>query len=86
VITPLAPHNLTIRPIVVPDNNEIQLKVDGRGSSYLASLDFRSESVGFSTTIKVQKADFTLKTLQLPEQAFFNTLRNKLMWGFDKRN
>lgn len=86
VITPLAPHNLTIRPIVVPDNNEIKLKVDGRGSSYLASLDFRSKSVGFSTTIKVKKAEFTLKTLQLPEQAFFNTLRNKLMWGFDKRN
>ena len=86
VITPLAPHNLTIRPIVVPDDNEIILKVDGRGSSYLASLDFRSESVEFSTTITVKKADFTLKTLQLPEQGFFNTLRNKLMWGFDKRN
>ena len=86
VITPLAPHNLTIRPIVVPDDNEIQLKVDGRGTNYLASLDFRSESVGFNTTIQVKKANFKLKTLQLPEQGFFNTLRNKLMWGFDKRN
>lgn len=86
VITPLAPHNLTIRPIVVPDDNVITLKVDGRGSSYLASLDFRSEAMDFSTTIKVQKADFKLRTLQLPEQTFFNTLRNKLMWGFDKRN
>ncbi len=86
VITPLAPHNLTIRPIVVPDNYEITLKVDGRGSNFLTSLDFRSETVEFSTTIKVKKAGFKLKTLQLPDQAFFNTLRNKLMWGFDRRN
>ena len=86
VITPLAPHNLTIRPIVVPDNYEIKLKVDGRGSHYLASLDFRSTPVEFETTIKVKKADFKLRTLQLPDQAFFNTLRNKLMWGIDKRN
>ncbi len=86
VITPLAPHNLTIRPIVVPDNYEITLKVDGRGSNFLTSLDFRSETVEFSTKIKVKKAGFKLKTLQLPDQAFFNTLRNKLMWGFDRRN
>ena len=86
VITPLAPHNLTIRPIVVPDTYEIKLKVDGRGTHYLASLDFRSTPVEFETTIKVKKADFKLRTLQLPDQAFFNTLRNKLMWGIDKRN
>lgn len=86
VITPLAPHNLTIRPIVVPDTYEIKLKVDGRGTHYLASLDYRSTPVEFETTIKVKKADFKLRTLQLPDQAFFNTLRNKLMWGIDKRN
>ncbi|HKI88401.1 MAG TPA: NAD kinase [Draconibacterium sp.] len=86
VITPLAPHNLTIRPIVVPDTYEIKLKVGGRGAHYLASLDYRSTAVEFETTIKVKKANFKLKTLQLPEQAFFNTLRNKLMWGIDKRN
>lgn len=86
VITPLAPHNLTIRPIVVPDKNNIKLKVEGRGSHYLISLDYRSESVPFSTTVTIKKANVTLKTLQLPEQTFFNTLRNKLMWGFDKRN
>ena len=86
VITPLAPHNLTIRPIVVPDTCEIKLKVDGRGLQYLASLDFRSTALEFETTIKIKKASFKLKTLQLPEQAFFNTLRNKLMWGIDKRN
>lgn len=86
VITPLAPHNLTIRPIVVPDHYEIILKVEGRGSTYLTSLDYRSVPVEFSTTLKIRKANVTLKTLQLPDQPFFNTLRNKLMWGFDKRN
>ena len=86
VITPLAPHNLAIRPIVVPDNYEIKLKVEGRGPYYLTSLDFRSEAVEFSTIIKIRKANFKLKTLQLPDQAFFNTLRNKLMWGLDRRN
>lgn len=86
VITPLAPHNLTIRPLVVPDNYEIILKVGGRGTHFLTSLDFRSVAVELDTIIKIKKAKFKLKTLQLPEQTFFNTLRNKLMWGIDKRN
>ncbi len=86
VITPLAPHNLTIRPVVVPDNHELKLKVEGRGNTYLASLDYRSVTVDFNTVLKIRKANVTLKTLQLPEHSFFNTLRNKLMWGFDKRN
>jgi NAD+ kinase len=86
VVTPLAPHNLTVRPLVVPDNYEIKLKVEGRGSHYLTSLDFRSVAVDLSTVIKVKKAGFKLKTVQLPGQTFFSTLRNKLMWGIDKRN
>jgi NAD+ kinase len=86
VITPLAPHNLTIRPLVVPDNYSIKLKVEGRGTHYLASLDFRSVPVELSTTITIKKAGFKLKTLQLRGLTFFNTLRNKLMWGVDKRN
>lgn len=86
VITPLAPHNLTIRPVVVPDKNEITLKVDGRGTSFLTSLDYRSKAVEFSNELTIKKANVTLKTLQLPDLDFFNTLRNKLMWGFDKRN
>ncbi len=86
VITPLAPHNLTVRPLVVPDNYEIKLKVNGRGSQFLTSLDFRSVAVDLNTVIKVKKAGFKLKTLQLPDQIFFNTLRNKLMWGIDRRN
>ena len=86
VITPLAPHNLTVRPLVVPDNYEIELKVEGRGTQFLTSIDFRSVAVDLSTIIKVKKANFKLKTLQLSEQTFFNTLRNKLMWGIDRRN
>ena len=86
VITPLASHNLTVRPLVVPDNYEIELKVEGRGTHFLTSLDFRSVAVELSTVIKVKKANFKLKTLQLPGQTFFNTLRNKLMWGIDRRN
>lgn len=86
VITPLAPHNLTVRPLVVPDKYEIKLKVGGRGTHYLASIDFRSVAVDLNTVVKIKKANFKLKTLQLPEQTFFNTLRNKLMWGYDKRN
>jgi len=86
VITPLAPHNLTVRPLVVPDTYSIKLKVEGRGAHYLVSLDSRSVPVDFSTTITVKKAGFKLKTLQLYDHTFFNTLRNKLMWGIDKRN
>jgi NAD+ kinase len=86
VITPLAPHNLTIRPVVVPDKNEITLKVDGRGSNFLTSLDYRSKAVEFSNELTIRRAKVTLKTLQLPDLDFFNTLRNKLMWGIDKRN
>jgi len=86
VITPLAPHNLTIRPIVVPDTCEIKLKVEGRGTNYLTSIDSRSVAVEFSTVLTIKKAGFKLKTLQLPDQPFFNTLRTKLMWGIDRRN
>jgi NAD+ kinase len=86
IITPIASHNLTIRPIVVPDNIEIKLEVSGRGTNFLASLDSRSVSVGFKNSINIKKAGYKLKTI-LPEgHTFFNTLRTKLLWGFDKRN
>lgn len=86
VITPMAPHNLTVRPIVVTADYEIKLRVEGRGPHFLASLDVRSVPLSLTTEIKVKKAGFKLKTLQLPGQTFFNTLRNKLMWGIDRRN
>lgn len=86
VITPIAPHNLTVRPVVVPDSSVIELQVDGRGSQYLTSLDSRSVNVDLKTTITIKKAGFKLKTLHLHDQNFYQTLRNKLMWGIDKRN
>ncbi len=86
VITPIAPHNLTIRPIVVPDQYEMVLKVEGRGNQFRISLDSHSVTVGLPTVVSIRKAGFTLKTLHLPHQSFFGTLRTKLMWGADKRN
>jgi NAD+ kinase len=86
VITPISPHNLAIRPIVVPDHNEIRLEVSGRGSSYLASLDSMSMNLDFDKTITIRKAGVKLKTIVPLGHTFFNTLRNKLMWGLDKRN
>ncbi|MFZ5430196.1 MAG: NAD kinase [Bacteroidota bacterium] len=86
VITPIAPHNLTVRPVVVPDNSVVDLQVEGRGSQFLTSLDSRSVNVDLATSITVRKAGFKLKTLHLPDQNFYQTLRNKLMWGADKRN
>lgn len=86
VITPIAPHNLTMRPIVVPDNNKITLNVEGRGHQFLCSLDSRSEAVNFPGTVVISKANFSVKTVKLPGHGFFSTLRNKLMWGKDSRN
>ncbi len=86
VITPIAPHNLTVRPLVVPDHHELLLKVSGRGTHFLTSLDSTSNSVEITTSIKVKKASFRLKTISLKGHSFLSTLRNKLMWGADKRN
>ena len=86
LITPIAPHNLTVRPIVVPDKNKITIKVEGREKNYLASLDYRSEVFDSSIELQVMKADFKIKILNLHNHSYFNTLRNKLMWGVDKRN
>lgn len=86
VITPIAPHNLTVRPIVVPDNVSLRLQVEGRGHQFLTSLDSRSEAINFPGELRIGKADFPVKTLKLPGHGFFSTLRNKLMWGADKRN
>lgn len=86
IISPIAPHNLTVRPIVVPDSNEIVLKVNSRNSKYLASLDYRSEILDTSVELTLKRADFTIKILKLENHSFYSTIRNKLMWGADKRN
>lgn len=86
VISPICPHNLTVRPMVVPDHHTISLHVEGRGLQFLASADSFAEPLYFSTGIKIRKASFKVKTIRLKDHSFFSTLRNKLMWGLDKRN
>jgi NAD+ kinase len=86
VICPVAPHNLNIRPIIVPDSTVISFKVRGRGAGHLISLDSRHEVVGYSTEIAVQKAQFFFHLVKLNGQNFINTLREKLSWGLDSRN
>lgn len=86
VITPVAPHNLNVRPIVIPDSSTITLKVTGRSSSYLASLDSRSETMEADTVLHVRKNDFSINLLRLKNHNYQETIRNKLNWGLDQRN
>jgi len=86
ILTPIAPHNLTVRPIVIPDDNEITIMVGGRTENYLLSLDHHSVVVEKKIEIKVRAADFKIKTIRIEGNTFFNNIRDKLMWGFDKRN
>ncbi|MEC5167443.1 NAD+ kinase [Flavobacterium sp. PL11] len=86
VITPIAPHNLTTRPLVVPDNTEIRLKVSGREANYLVSLDSRVTSVKNESVLTLSKTPFYINMVEIPEETFVKTLRKKLLWGEDKRN
>ncbi len=86
VITPIAPHNLNVRPLVISDNTIIRLKVEGRSMHYVVSLDSRNQTVDSSVELVIKKADFCMNIIQLENQNFFNTIRNKLLWGLDKRN
>lgn len=86
VITPIAPHNLNVRPLIISDNNIITLKIIGRSSQYLVSLDSRSETIDSSIELTLKKADFYIQLVKLENQSFFSTIRNKLLWGLDKRN
>jgi NAD+ kinase len=86
VITPVAPHNLNIRPIVVPDNNIISFEVEGRTDSFLCTLDSRRTIVPKEIQLAVKKEAFCIKLIRLNENNFLQTLRNKLSWGLDKRN
>ncbi len=86
IIAPIAPHNLAIRPVVISDSEEVKLMVEGRGERYMASLDSRSDAFGSDIEMRLRKADFSINVLQFDNQSFYSTLRNKLMWGIDKRN
>lgn len=86
IISPIAPHNLTVRPIVIPDNNIIKLKVISRNRNFLLSADFRSAILNTDNEIILKRSDFEIPLVRLDNQDFYTTLRNKLMWGADKRN
>ena len=86
VLTPIAPHNLSARPLVIPENTKIKLIVGGREQLHLASLDSRIITVENGTELMIQKADFSIKMIEPKGESFLHTLRNKLLWGEDKRN
>lgn len=86
VITPIAPHHLNTRPIIVPDNNVISFEVESRAEDYLCTLDARREVVNNSVQLAIRKESFTIKLIRFKENSFLSTLRSKLSWGFDKRN
>jgi len=86
IISPISPHNLTVRPIVLPDNIKLQLRLESRAVNYITSVDHRSVIMTNTEELTIEKADFKIKLLKLNNASFYKTLRNKLMWGADKRN
>ena len=86
VLTPIAPHNLSARPLVIEDSTVITLKVNGREKEHLVSMDSRIATLTNKTTITIKKAPFTIKMIVLNNETFLDTLRKKLLWGEDKRN
>lgn len=86
VITPVAPHNLNVRPIVVPDDNIISFEIEGRSEQFICVLDARREIVDKDVQLAVKKEKFKMNLLLLNENNFLSTLRTKLTWGLDKRN
>ncbi len=86
ILSPIAPHNLNVRPVVVPDHMPIELTVEGRDRSYLLTLDSQSKVVKNGTVVRLKKADFMINVIKFEENNFLDTIRNKMMWGLDRRN
>ncbi|QHS61960.1 NAD kinase [Chitinophaga agri] len=86
VITPVAPHNLNVRPIIVPNNHVISFEVEGRSDQFLCTLDSRMETIDNTVQLAIKKEEFKISLLRLDDSNFLHTLRNKLLWGIDARN
>jgi NAD+ kinase len=86
IISPIAPHNLSVRPLIVPDSKTISLSVKSRADRFLVSIDSITHEVENDIILGIEKAQYSLKLVKFPGTSFYNTLRNKLMWGVDKRN
>jgi NAD+ kinase len=85
IIAPVASHSLNVRPLIIPDDWKIDLKVSSRNHSYLASIDGRSTTMPDTATISISKADYSVRIIRLEGHSFLNTLKTKLMWGADVR-
>jgi len=86
ILSPVASHSLNVRPLIIPDSWVIELEVHSRSQNYLVALDGRSMILNHKTKLRVSKADYTVKIIKQLNHTFFDTLKNKLMWGVDKRN
>jgi len=86
IIAPVASHSLNVRPLIIPDSWYIDLEIDSRSKSFLISLDGRSQVMPQTTKLHIAKANYTIKVIKPLHHSFFKTLKNKLMWGADKRN
>lgn len=86
IVTPVSPHNLYVRPMVVSDNSVLSFEIEGRSKNFLVSLDSRSRTVDASIQMAVRKENFRAKLVKLTGYNFFDTLRQKLNWGLDNRN
>lgn len=86
ILTPIAPHNLNVRPMVVPDHMPIELSIEGRSRTYLASLDGKSVSIKQGEKVVIEKASFMINVIKFEDNNFLDTIRNKMYWGIDERN
>jgi NAD+ kinase len=86
ILTPIAPHNLNVRPMVVPDKFPIKLKIEGRERKYLISIDSISKNISQEEEVVVTKSDFLINVVKFMDNNFLDTIRNKMSWGLDKRN
>lgn len=86
ILTPIAPHNLNVRPMVVPDHMPIKLTIEGRERNYLISLDGDSKHIKNNQEVMVYKADYMINVIKFADNNFLDTIRNKMLWGIDKRN
>ncbi len=86
VITPVAPHNLNVRPVVISDTSVLSFEIEGRAENFLCTLDSRSETINSEYQLAVRSCDFSVRLVQLQDESFVKTLREKLNWGVDPRN
>lgn len=86
IISPIAPHNLTIRPIIISGESRLRMQMEGRSHEFMTTIDFRSKKIPFGNEIVIERAPQKIRTVMMRTRDFYSTLRNKLMWGADSRN